>query len=496
MQQGKKADVEEQPISRHQAEGPPQGPPDSPRKQVAKPRLLGRLRNYFLAGILVTAPLAITIWISWAFISFIDNRVMPLLPPTWHPDHYLPFSLPGLGVLIIFIALTLVGMLTAGFVGRAVMRQGERLLNRVPVIRSVYSAIKQIFETILAQNSNAFRQVVMVEYPEKGTWAVGFVTGTARGEVQRVTKDDVVAVFIPATPNPTTGFLIFVPGAEVRGLDMTVEQGLKLVISGGIVLPPPNQHPKASEVPLPPLPKPEKVKKSGLFARARYYFFAGVLVTAPIFITTWLAWELISWIDAKAMPFIPQRFQPETYLPPDYLPFGTPGLGVIFVVIGLTLIGMLTFGFLGRWWLRASEALLHRLPVIRSIYSSLKQIMETVLSSRSDAFRECVLFNYPRQGVWAIGFITGKTQGQIQSNSEDNVVNIFLPTTPNPTSGFLLFVPEKRIIRLGMSVEEGLKFVVSGGLIVPKDRHTSVSNADAQQEAPGSGSRQTQRQTS
>ncbi|MGO1117469.1 DUF502 domain-containing protein [Rhodovibrionaceae bacterium A322] len=449
------------------------------RHSVPAPSLIGRLRNYFLAGVLVTAPLAITIWLSWIFITFVDNRIMPLLPPNWHPDHYLPFSLPGLGVLIVFLGLTLVGMLTAGFVGRAAMRQGERLLNQVPVVRSLYSAIKQIFETVLKQNSDAFRQVVMVEYPEKGTWVVGFVTGAVKGEVQRVTTEDVIAVFVPATPNPTTGFLIFLPADEVHVLDMTVEQGLKLVISGGIVLPPADQHPKASEVPLPPLPKGEK-KKPGFLARIRNYFFAGVLVTAPIFITTWLAWELISWIDAKVMPFIPARFQPESYIPEVYLPFGTPGLGVIIVVVGLTLIGMLTFGFIGRWWTRASEALLNRLPVVRSVYSALKQIMETVLSSRSDAFRECVLFNYPRKGVWAIGFITGKTQGQIQSISRDKVVNVFLPTTPNPTSGFLLFVPEKDVIHLGMNVEEGLKMVVSGGLVVPEDRGASVSNADSQ----------------
>ena len=139
-------------------------------------------------------------------------------------------------------------------------------------------------------------------------------------------------------------------------------------------------------------------------------------------------------------------------------------------MIALTLIGMLTAGLLGRWFLRTATWLFGRLPVIRSLYGALKQIVETVLASRSDVFRDCVLFEYPRKGSWAIGLLTGKTEGQIQQLTEEDVVNVFLPTTPNPTSGFLMFVPRKETIRLTMTVEEGLKMVVSGGLVVPPDR--------------------------
>ncbi|MFD1379088.1 DUF502 domain-containing protein [Fodinicurvata halophila] len=123
-------------------------------------------------------------------------------------------------------------MFTAGLIGRALMDSGERLLARVPIVRSIYGSLKQVFETVLAQNSRAFRDVVLVEYPYQGVWAIGFVTSETRGEVQRVTENEVVSVFVPATPNPTTGFLLFLPREEVHQLDMTVEQGLKLVISG------------------------------------------------------------------------------------------------------------------------------------------------------------------------------------------------------------------------------------------------------------------------
>ena len=135
---------------------------------VSAKKLVPRIRRYFLAGFLVTAPLGITALIAWWIINFIDEWVTPLIPTKYNPETYLPFSLPGLGLLILFISLTLIGALTAGLMGRWVVRTGERILNRMPVVRSVYSAIKQIFETILAQQSNAFREAVLIEYPRRG----------------------------------------------------------------------------------------------------------------------------------------------------------------------------------------------------------------------------------------------------------------------------------------------------------------------------------------
>ena len=445
------------------------------------PGPLGRIRNYFLAGVLVTAPIAITIWLTWEFIAFVDDSVRPLVPRQWDPSTYLPFSVPGLGVLLVVVFLILVGMLAAGFVGRMVVRQGERVLARVPVVRSIYSATKQIFETVLAQRSQAFRQVALVEYPSRGTWAIGFVTGSTEGEVQRVTEGSVVSVFVPATPNPTTGFLLFLPKDEVRLLDLSVEQGLKLVVSGGIVVPSDEDRPTA--LAMAALEQQKAAAKKGgkprisLLRRVRNYFLAGILVTAPISITFWLASRFLNFVDARITPLIPPQWNPETYLP-----FGVPGLGLVVVVIVLTLVGMFAAGMVGRSIMRTSEWVLARLPVVRSIYGALKQIMQTIMAQKSDAFRECVLLQYPRKGSWAIGFITGQTEGHVQSLTERRVVNIFMPTTPNPTSGFLLFVPGDELIHLTMTVEEGLKMVVSGGIVVPPDRG-----------APGYEERQRQR---
>jgi uncharacterized membrane protein len=208
------------------------------RRRLFRLRLLRNLRGYFLAGVLVTAPIGITFYLAWLFVNWVDGKITPLIPLAYRPETYLPFGIPGLGLLIVVIGLTLVGVLTAGLVGRFLLTTAERLLARMPVVRSVYSATKQIFETVLKNQSNAFRQVVLFEYPRRGSWAIGFITGTTEGEIQSLTEDDVVNVFLPTTPNPTSGYLLFIPKRELVVLSMTVEEGIKMVVSGGIVTPP------------------------------------------------------------------------------------------------------------------------------------------------------------------------------------------------------------------------------------------------------------------
>lgn len=213
---------------------PNAGPEIAPRPPVHR-RLGSRLRSYFLAGILVTAPLGITVYLAVVFIRFIDSSVIPLIPPS-----YLPYRIPGLGLIILAIVLTAIGALTAGLFGRWLVRTGERILNRMPVVRSVYGAIKQIFETVLAQKSNAFREAVLVEFPRRDAWTVGFITAQTQGEVARKLADQnptLVTVYVPTTPNVTGGYMIFVPRAEVIPLNMSVEDAWKLIISVGIVMP-------------------------------------------------------------------------------------------------------------------------------------------------------------------------------------------------------------------------------------------------------------------
>ena len=472
-------------------------PPEVKRPPTPKhlrTSLPARLRNYLLAGILITAPISITIWVAWNILGWIDNVVTPLVPPAWNPETYLPFGIPGVGLIFIFVFLTFVGFIAAGFLGRVTMRVGERMLGRVPVVRSVYGATKQIFETVLSQQSTAFRQVAMVEYPTRGTWVIGFITGKTLGEVQGMTEETVYNVFVPAVPNPTTGFLLFVPERDVHAIDLTVEQGLKLIVSGGIVTPTAEaaaaavQARAAAAAPEPRsrfarrlLWWPRRLRIRWV-RRLRNYFFAGMLVTAPISITLWLVWKFITFVDARFTPLIPPKWDPEAYLPYDL-----PGLGLVVALLGLTIIGMLTAGLTGRAIVGAGERVLNQVPVVRSLYSAIKQIIETVLAKKSNAFREVVLFNYPRPEVWAIGFFTGDAHETVAGVPESEVINVFLPTTPNPTSGFLLFVPRKQAKKLNMTVEEGLKMVVSGGIVTPEVKPPAKGENETEGESPDDG---------
>ena len=223
---------------------PPDEDPDVAATPAPRRRSFGRLRNYFLTGLVVAAPLGITLWILLGVIELIDDSVVPLLPPAYNPQTYIEkylgigVHIPGIGLVVVLVGLTTIGLLTANFVGRMVVRTGENILGRMPVVRSIYGALKQIFQTILENSSRSFREVVLVEYPRRGIWAIGFITSATEGEVQTTIADEVVNVFLPTTPNPTSGFLLFVPRRHLVVLDMTVEEGIKMVVSAGIVTPP------------------------------------------------------------------------------------------------------------------------------------------------------------------------------------------------------------------------------------------------------------------
>lgn len=199
--------------------------------------LLARLRTYLFAGIVVTAPVSITFLIVWQILDFLDSTANRLIPARYDPANYLPFGVPGIGILVMLVLLILIGWFAAGFAGRWLMRMGERVLDAMPVVRTIYGTLKQIFETVLAESSTSFREVVLVEWPRRGLWVIGFVTGPTSGEIGDRFDGDFINVFVPTTPNPTSGFLAFVPSRDVIRLDMPVEDGVKLVISGGIISP-------------------------------------------------------------------------------------------------------------------------------------------------------------------------------------------------------------------------------------------------------------------
>lgn len=201
--------------------------------------LVVKLRNYLLTGVVVAAPISITAFLTWTFISWVDDRVKPLIPPAYNPDTYLPFTVPGYGVLIAVLFLILLGALTANLVGRTLINIGESLLDRMPLVRSVYKTLKQIFEMVLSQSGNSFKKVGLVEFPRRGSWCIVFISTDAKGEILEKIGEggEMFTCFMPTVPNPTTGFLMFVPKKDVRVLDMSVEEAAKLAISGGLVVP-------------------------------------------------------------------------------------------------------------------------------------------------------------------------------------------------------------------------------------------------------------------
>ena len=199
---------------------------------------LGNFRRFFLTGLLVTAPIIITIYVTWLVITFIDTKVANLLPEYLDFRKALPFQVPGLGLFIVIVVITFIGAITPGLIGRNLLKLGEMILFKTPVIRTIYSSIKQIMETVMSTNSKSFKEVVLVEYPRKNIWVIAFVTSSIKGEIDKsIKKADLVSIFVPTTPNPTSGFLLFVSKKDLIYLKMPVEQAVKLVISGGIVVP-------------------------------------------------------------------------------------------------------------------------------------------------------------------------------------------------------------------------------------------------------------------
>lgn len=228
--------------------------PEIPHIERRRPSVFTKLRANFLTGIVVIAPISLTLWLLWSVIGWIDGFVLPLVPGPWRPEQYIGINLRGVGVIFFLIFTVMVGWIAKGLMGRSLIGWGERLVDQMPVIRSVYNGLKQVAETVFAQQDSNFKKACLVQYPRPGVWALGFVATTAKGEIDRVVGrgEPVLSVFVPTTPNPTSGFLLYISKSEVVELDMSIEDVAKLIISAGLVYP--NEKPVA-EIPLVRIPK-------------------------------------------------------------------------------------------------------------------------------------------------------------------------------------------------------------------------------------------------
>jgi uncharacterized membrane protein len=198
-----------------------------------------RIRNYFLTGLVVAGPVAITVWLTWSFVTWVDGLVRPVIPVAYQPETYLPWKIPGSGLVIAFVALTLLGFLAANLVGRTLVEAGERLLDRMPLVRSIYKGLKQVFETLFSQSGTSFRTVGLVEFPSPGMWSLVFLSQPPSTEIMSrlPNPEEHVSAFMPCTPNPTTGFFFYVPRSAVIELDIPVEAAAKLIMSAGLIQP-------------------------------------------------------------------------------------------------------------------------------------------------------------------------------------------------------------------------------------------------------------------
>lgn len=197
-------------------------------------RIKHHIRTYFLTGLLVVVPVGISLWFLQVIIHWTDQK-LALLPGKLHPNTYLPFPIPGLGLILTVISVFMIGVIATNIIGKTFVQLGEKIVDKIPLVRSIYLLVKQVMETILSKDQESFKRVVLIEYPRIGLYSIAFVTGVARGEIQDKTSKKVINVFVPTTPNPTSGFLIMVPEEDAITLEMDVEMAFKLVISGGMV---------------------------------------------------------------------------------------------------------------------------------------------------------------------------------------------------------------------------------------------------------------------
>jgi uncharacterized membrane protein len=208
-------------------------PPDAPRG------LMARFRTYFLTGLIVAGPILITLYLTWWFVSWVDGLVRPFVPVTYRPETYLPFGLPGSGLIVAVVALTLLGFLTANLIGRTLVDLGERLLGRMPVVRAIYRGLKQVFETLFSGQGSSFRKVGLVEFPSPGMWSIVLISQPPSVEVSVSLpgEEEHISVFLPCAPNPTTGFFFYVPKSRLIEVDMSAEDAATLIMSCGVVQP-------------------------------------------------------------------------------------------------------------------------------------------------------------------------------------------------------------------------------------------------------------------
>lgn len=418
-------------------------------------RLKTRLRVYFYTGMLLAAPLGITLWVTWSLLSAIDRWAARFFP-NWLKGTALPFPTPGLGLIAVVVVLVGVGFLANQLLGGWIMRRGESLLVRVPIVRKIYSASKQVFTSIFSRGSQGFREVALVEFPCPGHWGLSFVSGPAPQEIAELTGEATM-VFLPASPNPTTGFLLFARESQLCRLGMTPEEGLKFIMSGGIVSPP-----QLANLPAEAVTRHARHRRRRrgpvfwLLRRLQRALITGIIVLGPLVVTLWLIWYAITWVDGILVRLFPPIA--------GILPYFVPGFGILGLVGLLIFLGMIARGMVGRFITQAVGQVMGGVPLVRSMYAALRELFTRILSPESEAFREVVLVPFPHADMRSIGFVARREFPSPLGEGASARVAVFIPTAPNPTSGLLLFFPPSDLEPLPYTIDSAIRLIVSCGL--------------------------------
>lgn len=454
-----------------------------PRHRPARKPLLVRLRTtvqgYMLRGLLVLVPLGVT---AYALILCYRLTAANLAP--WVskfqipiPDRAVPFAVALISVVLFFAMLYLIGLATAVVLGRWVIGVGEGLLRRIPLVKTIYAASKQVMDVLQPKEDAGpvYQEAVIVDFPGPGIKTIAFVVGRTqidgRGEYYRI--------FVPTTPNPTSGYLEFMPAEAVQQSDLTVEDAVKAVMSAGILVPEvidTTVDARKAEVPSGQATvaaghsaQVAIAKRTTLWEFTKNVFrkriLAGFFVLVPLAITAFIVQFLYDFTAGRIEPVTQSLLRPlAPYLSPQVSPVVTAVVSIFLMLTALYVTGYIATWVVGGRIIRIGEAILNRIPLIATVYGASKQIVETLLFKKDGmGFKEAVLVEFPYPGVFAVGFLVG----QSRSTTGDVYHRVFVPTAPNISVGLLELFASGGVHRCELSVEDAIKAVVSCGLIAP-----------------------------
>jgi len=436
--------------------------PKSAVKQSFLAQIRTTVRGYLVRGLLVLVPLGITAYVLWLVYMLTAGHLAPFIRQ--HLLHIPSAAVAPLSVLLFLIILYLTGFTAAWVVGRRLIALGETILHRIPLVKSVYTASKQAVEMLSAQGKEAgYKAAVFIDFPFPGARTMAFVTG--KSEVEGVGPH--YRVFVPTTPNPTSGYLLLLPPEHVKDSGLSVEEAAKCIMSAGVVTPallaaqpvenlstPLESTSLAEGYVAPSAPEEKEPATFGALMRKR--LVSGFLVLVPLGITALLMNLLYEFTAGRITPLAERLAGP-------LHPIWTPILSVILFVAILYSVGYIATAFVGVRLIHLAERVIERIPVATTIYSASKQIMEAVFGGTGPSFKAAVLVSFPYPGAWALGFL----MGSMEVRDDETHYKVFLPTVPNVTVGLLQFFRADDIRACNLTVEEAVKTAVSCGLVGP-----------------------------